>query len=75
MKKIRMWCARALAAWLIAALLTPCAVFAEGEATNPPETATSMPETATSAPETATNVPETATSAPETPTSAPEVKK
>ena len=58
MKKIRMWCARALAAWLIAALLTPCAVFAEGEATNPPETATNVPETATSAPETPTSAPE-----------------
>ena len=72
MKKMRMWYAKALAAWLIAALLVPCAVFAEEATTNPPETATSVPETPTNAPETPTSVPETATAEPEeAPTDAP----
>ena len=72
MKKMRMWYAKELAAWLIAALLVPCAVFAEEATTNPPETATSVPETPTNAPETPTSVPETATAEPEeAPTDAP----
>lgn len=37
MKKMQAWCARFLAAWLLAGLLAPCACLAEGEATDMPE--------------------------------------
>lgn len=85
MKNARMWCARMLAAWLIACLLTPCAALARQEdagaqadstaaRTASAEETDSTPLPGTAAPD--TPVPETSapeTSAPETAAPTPEV--
>lgn len=59
MKKMHLWCARMLAAWLVALLLVPCAAMAESEATSVPEaTPAQTAEASQSAPAPETPAPE-----------------